>query len=414
MYEATSSSSVSSIEALIVKNNKSAMQNLDNNQPNHVLFYLNQALIACKSLGLAQGRDRLLALTYNNLGCYFQCIKSSEKALDFLFKAINLMSVEKDLTNLAGCHLNICSILSLQGEHERALRHAIKCVYILKSHEDSSAWMPKALFAAGTQYRILKQTTEAIDCFRKGLNLSRHRLGPKHELTCKLNKALAEINQTETAKPRENIRRVLRKFTPIIHRKYRSPDFSRPQRNVSMEKTGEIPRTLKNVYRLDSSFTDKVLRKKGKIDAGMHRAQERLAATTIQAWWRGCLQRKKYKQAKIMRQIRVAEFKAKIATDQANKLKKMVNENYKAQPAVKSPLINKEITKEVQALIKIQNTVKMFIEKKRYLKTVKACGVIQRFVKGLRYKRLFQKISSAVSFIQYNYRKYKKSKILKQ
>lgn len=399
MCDETSASSSAHIEGQIVKNNKLAMRNLEAKHSNHVLFYLNQALIACKSLGNGPGHDRLLALTYNNLACYFQSLKNSEKALDFLFKSVELMSVEKDYANLAGSHLNICLILSGQNQHERALRHALKCLYILKGRDDCAIYLARAFLAAGTQYKILHQLQDAADCFKKGLALARKKIGAKHEITCKLQQALGENIKKETSRSRD-IGKVLRKFTPVISKKYREN-----HRYTPMEKTVGFP-DLKIFNKLETGGSLNLSGKKGKIDANLHRAQEKLAATTIQAYWKGYLGRKKYTQKKLEKQIKIAEIRAKLAVDQANKLKRRVIG--KASRPVKSPLINTEIEKEVQALIKIQSTVKMFIQKKRYQKQLKACIKIQRFFKALGYMKLFQKIRSAACFIQYTYRKYKK------
>ena len=283
MYEDTSASSDTNIEAHIIKNNKSAMNNLEANQANHVLFYLNQALLACKSLGNIQGRDRLLALTYNNLACYFQHINNCNKALEFLFKAVDLMSVEKDVTNLSAAHLNICSILSSQGQYERALRHSLKCIYILRNKDSHSLNLVKAFYAAGTQYKLLNQYNDAKDCFKKGYLISKSKLGRKHEFSYKLKQNLSELEKNEENKPRENHRKVPRRFTPIIHKKYRSPIQIKIIKNTSLERPLNFSKIVNENNKIELLNKLNNSSKREKLNSNLHRAQEKLAATTIQA-----------------------------------------------------------------------------------------------------------------------------------
>ena len=113
-----------------------------------------------------------------------------------------------------------------------------------------------------------------------------------------------------------------------------------------------------------------------------------------------------------MKKIKIAELKAKIAADQANKLKKIAEDKYHLplKKIEKMKTQDNHINKEINALIKIQSTGKMYITRKKYKKVLAACLKIQNFFKRLKYIKLFQKIRSAACFIQYMYRKYKKNK----
>ena len=285
--ENTSASNNSILESQIMNNNKKAMKNLESNQLNHVLFYLNQALLACKSLGSLQGKERLLALTYNNLACYFQNISNSDKALEFLFKAVELMTAEKDVVNLCASHLNICTILSEKSQHERALRHALKCIYILRNNKNFPLSLIKAYFFAGTQYKIINSLSEAESCFSKGLALSKTKLGVKHELTQKLQKSLLDLSKAGKSQ-KNSEKKILRKFTPSVSKRHKFLNRSNLRLENSSDKKTEkffdFNQKSSHFHSFDKIEEKTFQKKKNKLDSTLTRAQERMAAVLIQAW----------------------------------------------------------------------------------------------------------------------------------
>lgn len=166
MYEETSASSGSGIlkenEDNIITQNKQAMDLLRNEKYDHALFFLNQALINVRSLKKSEIKEKLLAITYNNLGCFFRRTGKQQQALDYLFKAAELEKAKKaDITDVASTHLNICVILSEKGEHERALRHAMKSLYLLRSCYPANPYVLSSLGIAyhnsGIEYEYLNQ-----------------------------------------------------------------------------------------------------------------------------------------------------------------------------------------------------------------------------------------------------------------
>ena len=209
----------SEIVSKVVNLNHLAMKNLELQRPNHVLIYLNQGLLSCKQLR-SESRSRLLALTYNNLACYFQSIKSADKALEFLFKSVNLLTNSKDILNLGASHLNISYILFSQAQHERSLRHALKTIYLLRSRHKASVTLIKAYLAAGNLYKTLKQVQDASDCYEQGLALSRRCMGSNYDLTLQFKAALDSI-QLETLS-KQKTSKVIRRFNPVLHRRSRT------------------------------------------------------------------------------------------------------------------------------------------------------------------------------------------------
>jgi tetratricopeptide (TPR) repeat protein len=106
------------------------------------------------------------------------------------------------------------------NQPERALRHALKCIYLLRNREKFSVTLVKAFLAAGNLYKTLKQIKDALECFQKGLALSRKHMGNNFTLTLLLRSALESI-RCETL-PKQRTSKILKKFTPILHQKTKS------------------------------------------------------------------------------------------------------------------------------------------------------------------------------------------------
>merc|ERR1719271_1926353 len=68
----------------------------------------------------------LLAVTCNNLGCYYKKVGKLHAALSYLRKALEIeVSLQTDDVTVAGTHLNICAILSKLEKHDKAVQHAL-------------------------------------------------------------------------------------------------------------------------------------------------------------------------------------------------------------------------------------------------------------------------------------------------
>ncbi|CAG9325755.1 unnamed protein product [Blepharisma stoltei] len=212
MYDETTASSGSGVlkesEDNIIAQNKQAMELLRKEKYDHALFFLNQALINVRSLKKSDIKDKLLAITYNNLGCFFRRTGKQQQALDYLFKAADLEKAKKaEVGDVASTHLNICVILSEKGEHERALRHALKSLYILRGSYPAIPYLLTSLgiayHNAGIEYEYLNQTKDAMDCFKKGFDLCKIKLGLDNEITKALKKsyedARKEVNSCKTS-----------------------------------------------------------------------------------------------------------------------------------------------------------------------------------------------------------------------
>merc|ERR1719316_1825895 len=77
----------------------------------------------------------LLAVTCNNLGCYYKKVGKLHGALSYLRRALK-MEVELNTheVTLAGTHLNICAILSKLEKHDKAVQHALSALELMSKH----------------------------------------------------------------------------------------------------------------------------------------------------------------------------------------------------------------------------------------------------------------------------------------
>merc|ERR1719235_1799808 len=81
----------------------------------------------------------LLAVTCNNLGCYYKKVGKLHAALSYLRKALKIeVSLHTDDVTVAGTHLNICAILSKLDKHDKAVQHAL-CALELISNRIATA-----------------------------------------------------------------------------------------------------------------------------------------------------------------------------------------------------------------------------------------------------------------------------------
>lgn len=184
----------------ILHYNRIAMDYLRENKYDSAMNFLKQAYHSLKQLKDSLHRQKLFAITFNNLGCFFKRTGQYKEALSYLFKAVEMeKNLPNEFANIAGSHLNICAILSMEGEHERALRHALKSLYLLKNNFNSQPGLISTLIIAyhnvGSEYEHLLQFSDAADCYRRGWELSKDHLGLKNQLTNTLKKSFVVLTE---------------------------------------------------------------------------------------------------------------------------------------------------------------------------------------------------------------------------
>lgn len=95
-----------------------------------------------KSEMLCENNDLGLAMTFNNMACYYKRLGKKRSALGYLEQALEIESKLNNPESKADTHLNICVVLSQLDRHETALEHARKAI-ILKQSTLLKVFLPK-------------------------------------------------------------------------------------------------------------------------------------------------------------------------------------------------------------------------------------------------------------------------------
>ena len=353
-------------EEVVIGYNKLAMEQLQQENYENTMSYLKQALMGIKVIPEESGKSKLMAITFNNLGCLFKRTLNFSEALKYLYKAVNLENkLPNDSATIAGAHLNICSILSQQGEHGKAIRHGLRSIFLLKAvFKDQPKHIATLIIAyhnVGTEYQLLKQLEDAEDCLKVGLKISQEYLGPQHNLTVTLRNTLGGMNKrgksptfehgkittpktrlpTVSAKSRSHSQ----ESRKHIYRPYLAENFTNQntekafftrKSNASRTKTQFSKKTEIQRPFVPKIFPDEEVPVKmdmsstslnstsRKFDISQHKATERLAAIMIQSCYRGYIARKQYQELRLSSKLKQAEQKARKAVEEYEKLKQQV------------------------------------------------------------------------------------------
>ena len=361
-------------EEVVISYNKLAMEQLQQENYENSMSYLKQALMGIKSISDESKKNKLMAITFNNLGCFFKRMSNYPEALKYLYKSIDLENkLPNELSTISGAHLNICSILSQQGDHSQAIRHGLRSVFLLKSiYKYQPKLIPTlviAYFHVGNEYQLLGQSADAEDCFKIGHKISFEELGPQHHLTNTL-KACLTGNTRRVSPNYERIGKIYERNS--VSPKERVPIVSAKSRSTSQDNKAKLnssfmfretakrnndalgnrtgPFSTKNSFprkiEIQRPFVNKIFSDEEgsqgndrsfnslnglsrKIDLGKHKATEKLAAIIIQSWWRGIRARRRYKEIRLGFKLKQAENKARKAVEEYEKLKQLAAKSNK-------------------------------------------------------------------------------------
>ena len=89
---------------------------------------------------LAAKRNRLRAITYNNIGCLYKRTDAAELALPYLHSALSLEEAAGHVHDCASTHLNLCAAYSALTRFKEALAHAERAILLLQRQ----LWGPSA------------------------------------------------------------------------------------------------------------------------------------------------------------------------------------------------------------------------------------------------------------------------------
>ncbi|OMJ73214.1 hypothetical protein SteCoe_28159 [Stentor coeruleus] len=315
-------------ESKIISLNELGLKHLESNSA-HSIFYLNQALLEARCLKNSPCKQKLLAMTYNSLGCYYKSLSQPDKALEYFQKSAVLGRIKgSDPQTIAYAHLNIAGIISNKNEHEKALRHALKSIHYLKTKElqsKNATTLISAYELLAGEYLKLDQKTDTKICLETALNLCHKHLGKTHNKTIELKSTIDKfiIEKKKFLKSRAGSVIPYRNLTPnnIQNRQLKSRLVNyienikdkmidaKPLRPVSQGNTRVFKiNMLKNV------------------NMGNVRKIETFAALRIQSWWRGIKCRRETCDLFIMNSIRKEQMKAKVAYEEITRLKQKLTE----------------------------------------------------------------------------------------
>ncbi|OMJ78574.1 hypothetical protein SteCoe_21599 [Stentor coeruleus] len=357
------------LEEQVIKLNKAAVEDIKIGKFNKTLSYLGQALEVIQKIYKESIRARLLSQTFNTLGSFFKKSQNISESIKFFSKSIELEKIlsEEDKGYVALSNLNLCTIYSQESDHNKALKHGLQALSIIKRIINQRPKLANSLVIAnyniGNEYKILGDTHKAEMFYKNGLSTSKNLLGQFHPLTVTLSNALNNIisnpnnenlQKTQQYSFRADISPV--SFLPRVNNKRSSSDSrnyikstQRPHENLLKNKlttsfdadfTFLTKKDQKNVNLYKNSYqnysnggsddeqswTSEKNRTlngwKKKIDLEKHKETEKAAAIMIQSWWRGILGRERFRRIKINDELKKAEQKAKRAVEKYENIKK--------------------------------------------------------------------------------------------
>jgi tetratricopeptide (TPR) repeat protein len=264
----------------------------------------------------------LLSMTYSNFSALYKETGKLKESNKFLLKVIEIeKKFPANKYNSINAYLSLCSNFSLLNEHEIALRNGLTGLMLLQKEfplpEILVSTTVIAYHNVGVEYEYLSRIQEAVDSYYKGWTLAKSRLGLTHSLTLSIkNSFLASSNSNKLpgVTVRTNSQYAYKRADlaeQSIHTGSTSSSGATETRNIL------TPRLGGNKRRIARGF-DKF---KPKIDLITQRNNEKNAAVTIQAWWRGIRQRRIFKKVKMKFQLKKAAVKAQAAYQEFKMLK---------------------------------------------------------------------------------------------
>ena len=163
-----------SLEARVLRSNQTAMGLLKLEKYSECL-----ALLRSAEEKLAQApselpeKGKLVAITLNNLGCYYKKRGQLKVALEYLHSALEIeLQLVTDPAELASTYLNITAIYSGLRQHAEALHFGRKAIQLLESTDDRRSNRCTSLLIAyhnaGTELEHLQRFNDARQYFEKG------------------------------------------------------------------------------------------------------------------------------------------------------------------------------------------------------------------------------------------------------
>jgi len=202
-------------QSLVLTCNKDGMDALRKGQSKAAFEqfkYAEAILIAHQAEG---STTSLLAVTCNNLGCYYKKVGKFHGALSYLRQALKMeIELGTDEVTLAGTHLNICAILSKLEKHEQAVQHAHSALELINQRikgaepdtvsQDDYSVLAIAYHNVAVERDHLQHYEKAAAAFQQGHQVAKRCLGEDHPLAITLGQncdAVLQKSQKSTRSP---------------------------------------------------------------------------------------------------------------------------------------------------------------------------------------------------------------------
>lgn len=193
-------------QSLVLCCNKDGMDSLRKGQAKAAFEQFKYA----ESMLLAQQNEgdntSLMAVTCNNLGCYYKKVGKEHGALSYLRRALKMeIDLGTDEVTVAGTHLNICAILSKLEKHDKAVQHALSALDLINHRvnsvpantvsQDDYSVLAIAYHNVAVERDHLQQYEKAAAAFKQGAEVAKRCLGEDHPLAITLGKNCDSVLQ---------------------------------------------------------------------------------------------------------------------------------------------------------------------------------------------------------------------------
>lgn len=322
------------MEDLILNYNRQATTLIKSLHYQPAFKLLSKALSILQTLPETTFKQKMLSLTYSNFSALYKELGRTKDAANCLMKVID---IEKTLSsnkfNTINAYLNLCAIYSGAKDHESAVKHGLTALILLQKEtplpDNYISTLVIAYHNVGVEYEYMKKINDSVDCYKKGWDLARGRLGLNHPLTISIKNSFVATSGAQ-----------LSKFPDLTYRSgmqnalKRSDGLENTMHTGSTSSSGVhetfhvmTPRSVGWSKRASFPSSRRISAKKNRIDLAIQRTNERHAAVRIQAWWKGLIQRRKFIDMKLRYNVKKAAIKAKLAYNEFKFLKEELSRN---------------------------------------------------------------------------------------
>ena len=192
--------STSDIHNYVLKLNRDTMGSIDVKDFKTCQKSLNEAVQVLSNCGDSGVRDKLLGITYNNLGCLYRKWKKPQGALRYLQLASQCEeSALVDNSNRATTLLNICAVYSSIQQHESALGYCKQALDLLDPSNTPQVYFPTLVIAyhsTAVEHEFLRNFKVSLEFYRMAYELALKELGKRHPLTVSMGSDLEKAEKT--------------------------------------------------------------------------------------------------------------------------------------------------------------------------------------------------------------------------